>query len=177
MAKRPPLDPLDPVDRLRAQWARELPALETEPMAILGRVYRISTHAGRRIEALFAGLGLERGEFDVLATLRRAGPPYRLSPTELYSSLMISSGGMTHRLDRLARAHLIARVAAERDRRSTLVELTPAGRDLVERAVAADMALERELFRGLSAADRKQLAGLLRKLLQAVESAGARATT
>lgn len=166
MAKRPPHDP---VDRLRAQWAAELPGLETEPMAILGRIYRISIHAGRRIEALFADLGLERGEFDVLATLRRAGPPYRLSPTELYSSLMISSGGMTHRLDRLQRAKLIARVAAEKDRRSTLVELTPAGRALVERAVVADMELERELFRGLPAADRKQLAGLLRKLLLAVE--------
>lgn len=165
----PKTSPQDPVDRLRTQWKAELPELETEPMAVLGRIYRIATHAGRRIEALFASLGLERGEFDVLATLRRSGPPYRLSPTQLYGSLMISSGGMTHRLDRLERAKLIARVAAETDRRSTLVELTATGRALVERAVAADMDLEKELFRGLAVADRRQLAGLLRKLLLIVE--------
>ena len=93
----------DHVDRLRRQWAHELPDLDTEPMAILGRAYRLSNLVRGSIEATFAGFGLDRGEFDVIATLRRSGPPYRLTPTELYTSLMITSGGLTHRLDRLER--------------------------------------------------------------------------
>ena len=102
-------DEADHVDRLRAQWARELPDLDTEPMAILGRAYRLSNMMRGSIEATFAGFDLDRGEFDVIATLRRSGPPYRLMPTELYTSLMISSGGLTHRLDRLEKAGLIKR--------------------------------------------------------------------
>ena len=102
----------DHVDRLRAQWARELPDLDTEPMAVLGRIWRISNLVRPGIEATFRGFGLDGGEFDVIATLLRAGPPYRLSPTALYTALMISSGGLTHRLDRLGRAGLVKR---ERD--------------------------------------------------------------
>ncbi len=168
MTRRPPHDP---VDRIRAQWAAELPDLATEPMGILGRIYRIATRAGRRIEAVFAEHGLERGEFDVLATLRRSGPPYTLSPTALYGALMVSSGGMTHRLERLRLAGLVTRPPSPADGRSTLVELTPAGHALVERALAADMELEHELVRGLPAGERQQLAELLRRLLLHVEKA------
>jgi len=160
----------DHVDRIRRQWSAELPSLPTEPMAVLGRIYRVAIQVGRRIEALFAEHGLERGEFDVLATLRRSGPPYRLSPTALYGSLMVSSGGMTHRLARLRRAKLVTRPPAPDDRRSTLVELTPEGLALVERAVTADMELELELIRGLTAREQKQLAALLRKLLLQVDN-------
>lgn len=166
MARRPPHDH---VDRIRAQWSAELPDLETEPMAILGRIYRIATKVGRQIEARFAEHGLERGEFDVLATLRRSGPPYRLTPTALYNSLMVSSGGMTHRLERLRRRKLVTRVPDSADRRSVLVQLTPEGEGLVERSVAADMRLEQGFLRTLSARERRQLAELLRRLLLGVE--------
>jgi DNA-binding MarR family transcriptional regulator len=117
----------DHVDCRQAQWARELPDLDTEPMAILGRAYRLSNLVRPSIEATFAAFGLDRGEFDVIGTLRRSGPPYRLTPTELYTSLMISSGGLTHRLDRLEKAGLIRRERSERDGRSQLVALTEAG--------------------------------------------------
>lgn len=160
----------DHVDRLRRQWARELPDLDTEPMAILGRAYRLSNLVRPGIEATFAAFGLDRGEFDVIGTLRRAGPPYRLTPTELYTSLMISSGGLTHRLDRLEKAGLIRREKSPRDGRSVLVVLTEAGVARAEEAFRTDMANEAAFLRSLDATEREALAGLLRKLIVGIEN-------
>lgn len=165
--------PHDHVDRLRAQWKRELPDLNTEPMAILGRARRLSNLVARGIEETFSGFGLDRGEFDVIATLRRSGPPYRLTPTEMYTMLMLSSGGLTHRLDRLEKSGLIAREKSERDGRSFIVSLTPRGKDLAERAFRADMANELAVLRALSAKERQALGALLRKLLHNVEEQAA----
>lgn len=165
--------PQDHVDRARAQWKRELPDLNTEPMAILGRAKRLSNLVARGIEETFAGYGLDRGEFDVIATLRRSGPPYRLTPTEMYTMLMLSSGGLTHRLDRLEKAGLIAREKSERDGRSFVVSLTPRGKDLAERAFRADMANELSVLLALSAKERETLAALLRKLIHSVEGQAA----
>lgn len=107
-------EPSDHVDRLRGQWARELPDIDTEPMGILGRASRLTNLFRPSLEATFARFGLDRGEFDVIATLRRSGPPCRLTPTQIYTSLMISSGGLTHRLDRLEKAGLIRRESRRR---------------------------------------------------------------
>lgn len=159
----------DHVDRLRTQWARELPELDTEPMAILGRARRLTLLVSDGIERTFAGFGLDRGEFDVISTLRRAGPPYRLTPTELYSTLMISSGGLTHRLARLEKAGLITREKSARDGRSLEVVLSEAGTELAEKAFRADMADEMRHLVHLTATERETLAGLLRKLLAGVE--------
>jgi DNA-binding MarR family transcriptional regulator len=159
----------DHVDRLRAQWARELPEVDTAGMAVLGRARRIALALRPEIEAVFARHGLDAGTFDVVGTLRRAGPPYRLRPTELHSSLMVSSGGMTDRLDRLTRAGLVRRVADPEDGRSLLVELTERGRSLSGQVFREDMALEAEVLSALSATERKQLAELLRRLALVVE--------
>jgi DNA-binding MarR family transcriptional regulator len=159
----------DHVDRLRGQWARELPDLDTEPMAILGRIYRLSNLVRPSIEETFTGFDLDRGEFDVISTLRRSGPPYRLTPTELYKSLMISSGGLTHRLDRLQKAGLIERMPSPEDGRSMLVALTSEGRRRVEEAFRADMASEAEFLAEMPPDKREALAGLLRELNLAVE--------
>ncbi|MES2057308.1 MAG: MarR family transcriptional regulator [Pseudomonadota bacterium] len=164
----------DHVDRLRGQWARELPDLDTAPMAILGRAYRVSTLVRSSIEATFAGFGLDRGEFDVIGTLRRSGPPYRLTPTDLYTLLMVSSGGLTHRLDRLEKAGLIRREKAPRDGRSVLVALTETGAALAEQAFRTDMANEALFLDALDIKEREVLAGLLRKLIVGIEQ-GARA--
>lgn len=163
----------DHVDRLRAQWARELPDLDTEPMAILGRAKRLSNLVGPSIEETFAGFGLDRGEFDVISTLRRSGPRYRLTPTAMYTSLMLSSGGLTHRLDRLERAGLIKREKSDSDGRSVLVALTEGGIELAEKAFRADMASEIAFLQGLEAKDRAMLADLLRKLIISIEEGGA----
>ena len=160
----------DHVDRLRRQWAKELPDLDTEPMAILGRALRLTNMVRPSIEATFAGYGLDRGEFDVIATLRRSGPPYRLTPTEMYGLLMISSGGLTHRLVRLEKAGLIRREPSPDDGRSMLVALTDAGSTLAEKAFRTDMASELTFLESLSPEDRDALAGLLKKLILGIES-------
>lgn len=165
-------EPDDHVDRLRSQWARELPDLDTQAMAILGRARRLTLIAGPGIEAIFARHGLDRGEFDVVSTLRRAGPPYRLTPTQLYSTLMVSSGGMTHRLVRLERAGLIRRMPSPSDRRSTEVALTEQGRALAEAAMREDMAHEAQILTPLGMDERRQLAYLLRRLLEPLERNG-----
>lgn len=160
----------DHIDVLRDQWARELPELDTAPMAILGRAYRLSSLVRPGIEATFAGFGLDRGEFDVISTLRRSGPPYRLAPTDLYRSLMISSGGLTHRLDRLEKGGLVSRVPSKADGRSLLVELTEEGRKRAEDAFRADMDDERRHLNALTRDEQADLAALLRKLLSHVEA-------
>ncbi|WP_018239867.1 MarR family winged helix-turn-helix transcriptional regulator [Ensifer sp. BR816] len=166
-------DESDHVDRLRVQWERELPDLDTEPMAILGRAYRLSNLVRPSIEETFASFSLDRGEFDVISTLRRSGPPYRLTPTDLYTLLMISSGGLTHRLDRLQKAGLIVRERSASDGRSSVVGLTEKGIALAEEAFRADMASETRYLEGLGKEDRAALGALLRKLLISLERAEA----
>lgn len=161
----------DHVDRLRRQWAKELPDLDTEPMAILGRALRLTNMVRPSIEATFAAYGLDRGEFDVIATLRRSGPPYLLTPTDMYSLLMISSGGLTHRLVRLEKAGLIRREPSQSDGRSMLVALTEAGIGLAEKAFREDMASELTFLAPLSRQEREELADLLRKLTAGLENA------
>lgn len=158
----------DHIDRLRAQWAAELPDVDTQGMEVLGRARRIVLQSRPPIEAVFARHGVDTGEFDVLTTLMRSGPPYALRPTELFRSLMISSGGLTDRLNRLQKAGLISRPPSPGDRRSLLVQLTPEGRDKVEAAFREDMAVEARLLAPLDPADRRALAALLRKLALAM---------
>jgi len=159
----------DQVDRARAQWAKELPDLDTGPMEVLGRIWRLSRLATPSIEATFASFGLDRGEFDVVGTLRRSGPPYRLTPTELYRSLMIASGSLTHRLGRLEKAGLVRRVPSENDGRSLAVQLTDEGVRRAEAAFREDMASEADVISSFDPDKRARLAALLRELTFAVE--------
>jgi DNA-binding MarR family transcriptional regulator len=133
-------------------------------MAVLGRARWIALRVRPAIEAVFERHDLDTGEFDVLSTLLRAGAPYRLRPTELYTSLMISSGGLTDRLNRLQKAGLVAREPSTHDARSLLVELTPKGRQRAEVAFREDMAVERALLAGLSEEELDALGALLAKL-------------
>ncbi len=154
----------DKIDDICAQWRRVAPELDTAPVAILGRAYRIAALAGRPIAAVFERHGLDRGEFDVAATLMRTGAPHELTPTDLYRELMISSGGLTHRLKRLEARGLIERVKSPDDGRSWTVRLTAAGRRLVLEAYAEDLALEARLLEGLTAEERSELERLLARL-------------
>jgi len=159
----------DDVDRIVGQWAVERPELETEAMAVFGRVYRIARNVGDRQEVVYGAFGINRGEFDVLATLRRSGEPYQLSPTALCATMMLTSGGMTGRLDRLERAGLVQRSPNPADRRALVITLTDKGRALVDEAVVAGLAAQREVLERLPARSRAQLANLLRDLLVASE--------
>jgi DNA-binding MarR family transcriptional regulator len=154
----------DGVDVILQQWQRERPDLDTSPIAVIGRISRLSREIERRLEPVYAASGLEPGWYDVLATLRRAGPPYRLRPTDFAASLMLTSSGTTKRLDRLEAVGYITREPDPTDRRGVLITLTPSGRSLVDRAATAHMANEQRILSGLTAAERRQLADLLRRL-------------
>ena len=148
------------------QWSRERPDLPSLPMAVLGRLCDAAERIMReRFDPVFANAGLQQGEFDVLATLRRSGKPFALTPTQLYETLMISSGGMTARLDRLEAAGLVERSPDPRDRRGRLIALTQAGRELIDATITRHVANEEQILHALTRAEQKQLDGLLKKLI------------
>lgn len=159
----------DPVDQILVQWAKERPDLDVSPMGLIGRTTRLANYLRKAIGETFAEFGLQPGEFDVLATLRRSGTPYQLSPTDLFRSMMVSSGTMTNRIDRLETAGLVERMPDERDRRGTLIHLTDKGFDLIEAAVTAHVANEHRLLTVLNKAEQENLSKLLRKLLISFE--------
>ena len=154
----------DGVDLIIEQWQRERPELDASPIGVIGRISRLARELEQRLEPVYREHGLEPGWHDVLATLRRTGPPYRLRPTEFSSALMLTSSGTTKRLDRLEQVGLIAREPDPDDRRGTLITLTEAGRRLIDRVTAAHLENERRLLSGLSDPERQRLADLLRKL-------------
>jgi DNA-binding MarR family transcriptional regulator len=159
----------DPVDKILGQWQRERPDLDVSPMGVIGRMGRLAKHLERAIQETFSEFGLTVGEFDVLAALRRSGKPYQLSPTELFNMLMVSSGTMTHRIDRLEQAELVRRIPDLSDRRGTLIELTDKGFDLIEQAVEAHVVNEHRILSVLAESEREALIQLLRKLLVSFE--------
>jgi DNA-binding MarR family transcriptional regulator len=154
----------DGVDAIIEQWQRERPELDHTPIGVVGRVSRLARELEARLEPVYREHGLEPGWHDVLATLRRTGPPYQLRPSDFVGSLMLTSSGTTKRLDRLERAGLIERAPDPDDRRGVIVTLTEAGHELIDRVTEAHLANEARLLEGLSAAERDRLAALLRKL-------------
>ncbi|WP_293793873.1 MarR family transcriptional regulator [uncultured Pantoea sp.] len=160
----------DHVDFVVEQWASAMPELDASSMAVFGRMLRIMQHLAKtRAEAL-ATFGFRDGEFDVLATLRRAGAPYRLSPTQLYKSLLVTSGAMTNRLNRLEEVGSILRVADPEDKRSMLVALTDGGLAKIEQALLVHTQTQNSLLETLDAAQQAQLKTLLSQLLVATEA-------
>ena len=168
------LTPEDHVDRILAEWRRERPDLDTAPMGLIGRLQRAAQLSDRALSSQLVGRDLRPGWFDLLAALRRAGKPYELNPTQLMDVTMLSSGGMTKRLDRLAEAGLVERRPDPSDRRGVLVKLTPRGKTVIDNAVAAHLGNEERILRSLGAADRRALDGLLRTLLADLEEPGDR---
>ncbi len=155
----------DVVDVITAQWQRERPDLELEAMAVLGRLGRLMVIGTARIESVFAAHGLQRGEFDVLAALRRSGAPFELNPSVLADTLMLSRAGMTGRIDRLEAAGLVRRIADREDRRAVRVALTEEGRELIDTVVVAHTENETAMLSVLDPADRAALDRISRKLL------------
>lgn len=160
---------MDHVDRILAQWSRERPDLDVAPMGLLGRFGRLRAHLAREIERVLAEHGLSRASFDVLATLRRSGAPYRLSPGDLLAATMVTSGTMTNRIDQLEKTGMVERVQNPDDGRSVLVGLTPKGLAVVDEAVTAHVENQHRLVEALSPAECQELDSLLRKLLATFE--------
>lgn len=163
---------MDSVDKIVEQWAAERPDVDTSPMHVVGRVSRLAADIDQLLAPVFAVHGLGDGEFDMLATLRRSGGSFELSPGGLGASMMVTSGAVTKRIDRLERAGLVTRRVSEVDARSRLIRLTESGRRLVDAALEEHVANEARLLAGLSGADREALAGLLRKLGTSIGEAG-----
>lgn len=161
---------MDRAEKAAQQWAREYPDLVTGPMVLLGRLGEARERILRNhLAPLFDAAGLHPGEFDVLATLRRSGSPYTLSPTELYNTAMISSGSMTNRINRLQKAGLIERCRNPEDGRSSLVVLSESGLSLIDRLIGAHVENQRDAVGNLSEDEQHQLSDLLKKLLNNTE--------
>jgi DNA-binding MarR family transcriptional regulator len=160
---------MDAVDEILAQWRRERPDLDVRPMGLIGRLMRLSRHLAREMEQTFAAHGLNGASFDVLATLRRSGPPYALSPGRLMAMMMVTSGTVTNRLDQLEKAGLVARTPNPEDGRSFVVSLTDPGLAVIEEAATAHVATQARLVAGLSDDERAALDGLLERYLGTFE--------
>jgi DNA-binding MarR family transcriptional regulator len=154
----------DHVEHVLEQWRREAPELDRSPMGVVGRISRLAQLLQAKLEPVFEAYDVNGGEFDVLASLRRAGKPYRLTPTELSKALMVTSGGMTKRLAALEARGLIRREPDPNDGRSTSVTLTREGKRLVDAILPEHVANEERLLGELSDKERAELAGLLESL-------------
>lgn len=159
----------DQVDRLVEAWGRERPDLDLGPIEVLSRVSRVSHHLDAARRAAFTDHAIEPWEFDVLAALRRAGPPYELSPGRLLRETLVTSGTMTNRVDRLATRGFVERLPDPRDRRGVLVRLTGQGRAKVDGALSSLLDREHELLAGLDGPAQERLAALLRTLVAPFE--------
>ncbi|WP_246238009.1 MarR family winged helix-turn-helix transcriptional regulator [Pseudomonas akapageensis] len=164
-----PIQQRDAVDAILEQWRRERPDLDVTPMGTIGRIKRSAALLQRELDIVFSAFGLTAWEFDVLATLRRSGAPYCMAPTALFSALMITSGTMTRQLQQLELAGRVSRTPNPRDARSMLVQLTPAGLELIDRAVTAHVANEARILSPIQAAELTELDARLSELLAVLE--------
>jgi DNA-binding MarR family transcriptional regulator len=162
----------DEVDEIVERWRSERPDLDVAPLHVLSRVTRLARHLDLVRRAAFTAHGLETWEFDVLSALRRAGPPYQLSPGALLRATLVTSGTMTNRIDRLAAAGLVSRSRDPQDKRGVLVQLTAEGRRAVDAAMSDLLTRERAILTGLGAGQQHELAALLRILLTPFDAAG-----
>lgn len=160
---------MDHVDRVLAQWRRERPDLDVAPMGLIGRLKRLSLGLTREMEKTWGRYGLNSASFDVLATLRRAGPPFSLTPSELIASTMVTSGTMTNRIDQLEKAGLVERTQSPDDRRSFRITLTDEGFRVIDAAVTEHVKTQAQLVSGLSDDERRQLDTLLKCFVAGLE--------
>ncbi|MGY2701441.1 MarR family winged helix-turn-helix transcriptional regulator [Nocardioides sp. HB32] len=161
---------LDHVGRIMAQWHRERPDLDVSPQGVIGRLHRLAGRLTEELVAVYGEYGLGEGEFDVLATLRRAGAPYELAPSDLARWTMVSSGAVTKRVDRCVEQGWVTRRVSDRDHRGRVVALTDDGRDLIDRAFDAHLANEHRLVGLLDELERARLAHLLEKWGRALDA-------
>lgn len=158
------------MDKIRAQWAKQRPDLDTEPMALIGRIIRLSAKLTEEMGKTFTRHGLNGASFDMLATLLRSGSPHALSPNQLLETMMVTSGTMTNRIDQLEKDELVSRVSNPIDRRSVLVQLTPKGHRIIDAAVTDHVETQKTLVGGISEAERTALNLLLQTYLTAFEN-------
>jgi DNA-binding MarR family transcriptional regulator len=162
-------DDLDHVGRIQAQWRRERPDLDVTPQGLFGRLHRLADRLREELEVEFRRHGLGEGEFDVLAALRRAGPPYELAPGELARHTMVTTGAASKRIDRLEAGGLVSRRVSAEDARGRVIALTEAGKRVIDDAFTTHIANEHRLQQPLTEEERRQLESLLATWLAAFE--------
>ena len=155
----------DQIDKILTQWQHESPQLDVSSLAVVGRILQLARLLEKHRETVLADFDLNLWSFDMLATLRRQGPPYQLKPTELYGLLMLSSGAMTNRIDRLEKEGLVTRLRDPDDRRGIIVQLTSQGIERVDAVMPVLFKRENQLLADLSQTETQTLTPLLRKLL------------
>ena len=161
---------LDQVDRIVSQWERERPDLDVSPVEIFGRIARVDMLLGKFVNDFLVQHNLTLGLFDVLTALRRSGQPYKLKPSDLADMTMLTSGGITGRLDQLEELGFVERTSDVQDRRVIFAQLTQEGLSLIDTVIEGHFSREAEVLEEIDKSDRFELAGLLRKLEKALES-------
>ena len=168
MAKRSPQR--DSIEDFVRAWKRERPDIDPWPLGVLGRLQRLSTQLQRRaVDEWLAPMGLTWESFSLMMALRRSGKPFRLRPTDIYRESLLTSGAITNRIDRVEKLGYVQRVADPRDRRGVIIQLTPSGRGLADRAIEVHFKKLEEIFECLTKIESRQLTVLLAKLLVSVE--------
>jgi DNA-binding MarR family transcriptional regulator len=162
-------DEPDHVGRILLQWRRERPDLDVSPLGVVGRLHRLAAALDVELRALFAEAGLSDGDFDVLASLRRSGEPFALTPGELAATTMVTSGAVTKRVDRLEAQGWVTRTVSADDARSRTIALTPEGRTLIDGLFPRHVDNEHRLLAGLTRTERDELARLLEKWARSLD--------
>ncbi len=155
---------IDRVARFVEQWREQRPELDPSPMAVIGRMRRISDDFTAALIENYRRFGIGEGEFDVLCALRRAGDPFALPQGEIAEHTMVTAGATSKRVDRLMAGGLVARHPLAEDGRGRVVTLTQSGRTLIDEMYPVHLATEEALLRPLDKAERAQLEALLIKL-------------
>jgi DNA-binding MarR family transcriptional regulator len=158
------------VAEIVAQWGRERPDLDASPLLVIGRMARLTQLFEPRLRPPFAAAGLGNGDFDVLAALRRSGHPFTLTPGELSTALLVTTGAVTKRIDRLEMRGLVRRTVSASDARGRLVTLEPEGVRLTDELIGTHLANEARLLAGLDARERRELATLLARVAETLPS-------
>ena len=163
-------EPLDRIARIQQAWRRERPDLDPSPQGVIGRLHRIGIELTERLVAVYSEFGLSEGEFDVLATLRRAGSPYERAAGDLADHTLVTTGGLTKRVDRLVARGLVERRTEASDARRRIVRLTTAGIDLIDQAFTAHIENEHRLIAELGADDAAAIEPILTRWLRALDA-------
>lgn len=163
-------EPFDRIAEIQEAWRRERPDLDPSPQGVIGRLHRVALELTERLVAVYGEFGLTEGEFDVLATLRRAGAPYERAAGDLADHTLVTTGGLTKRVDRLEARGLVERRVEASDARRRLVRLTTTGLDLIDRAFTAHLANEHRLLRELGEADAATIEPILTRWLRALDA-------
>jgi DNA-binding MarR family transcriptional regulator len=151
----------DQVTRIQQAWRRERPDLDVTAIGTIGRLHRLALALTEELVVVYRAHGLSEGDFDVMAALRRAGEPYEASPSDLAASTMITSGGMSKRIDRLEGAGLVTRRVGSGDARGRVIALTAEGKALIDAAFADHVANEQRLLAMVPASERAALEATL----------------